>query len=483
MRIYFPEKRCYDSSKIAALLRGVREERFAGMNIVIVGGGKVGYTLTQQLAGEGHDVTVIDKRAESLAQSMDSVDVFCVEGNGASYTVQMEAGVQKADLLVAATSGDEINMLCCMVAKKLGAKHTIARVRDPEYQKQMIFLKEELGLSMVINPEMAAAGDISRMLRFPPAMNVEPFARGRVEMVEFRVKEGSPLIGLSLADFPRHIKARVLVCAVGRGGQAYIPKGHFVIAPGDKLSVVADSQSISAFFRSLHTQQRRIKDVMIIGGGRIAYYLTRQLLDSGMHVKIIENNEARCHTLSSLLPKAEVLYGDGTDQELLHEEGLLSTDAFISLTGFDEENILLSMYANACGVKKVITKVNSTHLVNMLDSTGLETFISPKQITSHRILSYVRAMQNATGSSVETLYRLMEDKVEALEFRVHPSSRCIGTPLKDLPIRKEVLVSAIFRHNKALIPSGNDSIEIGDSVIIATTLRGLRDLDAILEEA
>ena len=454
------------------------------MNIVIVGDGKVGSTLAEQLSAEGHDVTVIDNRAESLNQSMNLLDVNCVEGNGASYTVQMEAGVPKADLLIAATSGDELNILCCMVAKKLGAKHTIARVRNPEYQQQMIFLKDELGLSMAINPEMAAAGDISRMLRFSSALNVEPFAKGRVEIVEFRVKEDSPLIGLSLMELPRRFRqCRILVCVVIRNGEAIIPKGDFTIAQGDRLSVVAAPQDINAFFRSTGSMHRRIKEVMIVGGGRIAYYLARQLLESGMHVKIIERDEARCHELCGLLPKADILHGDGTDQDLLHEEGLLNADAFISLTGFDEENIILSMYAQSCQVKKVITKVNNSRFLNMLDGSGLEIFVSPKQITSHRILSYVRAMQNATGSNVETLYRMADEQVEALEFRVRPTSRCVGIPLKDMSIRSGILIGAIIRRGRCIIPAGDDTIEPGDSVIVVTTIRGLQELNTILDEA
>ena len=451
------------------------------MDIVIVGDGKIGYTLTAHLSQEGHDVTVIDNRAESLASTMNAQDVICIEGNGASFTIQQEAGVPKADLLIAATSSDEINLLCCMVAKKLGAGHTIARVRDPEYQKQMLFLKEELGLSMAVNPEMAAAMEISRMLRFPSAINVEPFAKGRVDIVQFKVKEGSPLIGLTLMNLPKRFSMRVLVCIVQREDVAYIPKGDFTIRQGDRLSIVAASHDISAFFKATGTFQRRIKNVMIVGGGRIAYYLAHQLIESGIHVKIIEREEARCHKLCELLPKADVLHGDGTDQELLHEEGLDTTDAFISLTGIDEENIILSMYAQSCKVDKVITKVNNSRFIDMLDGSGLEVFISPKQAASDRILSYVRAMQNATGSNVETLYRMADDQVEALEFRVRSGSQCIGIPLKDLAIRPEVLIGAIFRKGRCIIPGGLDSIENGDSVIVVTTMRGLHELDEILE--
>lgn len=453
------------------------------MNIVIVGDGKVGNTLTAHLSKEGHDVTVIDNRPESLAQTMNLQDVFCVEGNGMSYTVQMEAGVQKADLLIAATSRDETNMLCCMVAKKLGAGNTIARVRDPEYQEQMLFLKDELGLSMTVNPEKAAALEISRMLRFSNAIDVDSFAKGRVEIVTFKVKEGTPLVGLALSELHRSIHPRVLVCMASREGEIYIPRGDFVIQAGDKLSVVAAPHDISLFFRATGMLQRRAKSVMIVGGGRIAYYLAYLLLESGMQVKIIEREEEHCHRLSELLPKAEILHGDGTDQELLHEEGLYETDAFISLTGIDEENIILSMYARTCKVEKVITKVNNDRFIDMLKGSGLEVFVSPKQEATRRILSYVRAMQNATGSSVESLSYLAGGRVEALEFRVRPGARCIGIPLKDLVIDRNALIGAIIRKGKCIVPGGNDTIEPGDSAIVVTTLPGLRDLDTILREA
>ena len=442
------------------------------MNIVIVGDGKVGYTLTEHLSKEGHDVTVIDNRPESLTQTMNAQDVCCVEGNGVSYAVQMEAGVQRADLLIAATSSDEINMLCCLVAKKLGAGHTIARVRNPEYNEQMVFLKDELGLSMTVNPEKAAAEEISRMLRFSGAIDVDAFAQGRVEIVEFKIKEGSPLEGLALVDLHQKVQPRVLVCAASREDQAYIPRGDFVIREGDRLSIVAAPQDISAFFRVAGVLQRRAKNAMIVGGGRIAYYLAVLLLGSGIQVKIIEREEARCHKLSELLPKAHILHGDGTDQDLLHEEGLLATDAFITLTGIDEENIILSMYAQTCKVEKVITKVNNSRFIDMLDGSGLEVFVSPKQEAAQRIVTYVRAMQNATGSNVE-----------ALEFRVRQGARCAGTPLKSLAIRRNALIGAIIRRGKCIIPGGEDIIEPGDSVVVITTRKGLRELDALLEEA
>ncbi|MDR0839919.1 MAG: Trk system potassium transporter TrkA [Christensenellaceae bacterium] len=453
------------------------------MHIVIVGDGKVGYMLAEQLCIEGHDIAVIDNRSTSLTNSENSQDVICIEGNGASHKVQIEAGVPRADLLIAVTNADEVNMLCCMVAKKLGAKHTIARVRDPEYQEQMVFLKEELGLSLTINPEYAAASEISRMLRFSSAAKAESFAKGRVEVVEFNVREGGLLPGLALHDMYRQLHVRVLVCAVQRQDEVFIPDGSCVLQAGDKISIVAAPHDINAFFKAAGADPRRIKNVMIVGGGRISYYLANMLVDSGMHVKIIEQSEARCHLLSEWLPKASILHGDGTDQDLLHEEGLQGTDAFIALTGIDEENIILSMYANSCKVEKVITKVNNARFIDMLGNSGLESFISPKQITSHRILSYVRAMQNATGSNVETLYRLVDDTVEALEFHVREDARCIGVPLKDLKLKPQFLLGAIIRKGKCIIPGGGDSLELGDSVVVVTTQRGLRDLNSILKDA
>ena len=452
------------------------------MNIVVVGDGKVGYTLTASLSKEGHDVTVIDNRPDTLRNTTNELDVICIEGNGVSYAVQSEAGVQKADLLIAATSADEINMLACMVAKKLGAKHTIARVRDPQYQQQMFFLKEELGLSVVVNPEQSAASEISRLMRFVPAIKAEPFAKGRIDLVEFKVKENSPLDGVQLSDFYRQFKVKILVCAARRGEEVFIPKGNFIIRSGDKLTILAAPAEISSFFRTVGTFQRKVRDVMVVGGGRIAYYLARQLIETGIHGKIIEKDEKRCNQLFDLLPKATILHGDGTAHELLSEEGLDKTDALIALTGIDEENIILSMYANSLNVDKVVTKVNNARLAEMLAPMGIESVISPKEIAANRIISYVRAMTNATGSNVEMLYRLADNKVEALEFRVRESSRCIGVPLKDMPIKDDVLVGAIIRGGACIIPGGDDVIKAHDSVIVVTTMNGLHELDNILKE-
>ncbi|MDD4074751.1 MAG: Trk system potassium transporter TrkA [Eubacteriales bacterium] len=453
------------------------------MNIVIVGGGKVGYALASQLCNEGHDVTVIDNNSERTTLINDSLDVITFCGSGASYVVQKDAGVEDADLLIAATGADEINMLCCMVGKKVGAKHTIARVRNPEYHQQMFFLREELGLSLVINPEQAAAQEISRMLRFPSAIKVEPFAKGKVELVELRLKEDSPLDGVMLKDLRKKMQINnVLICAVERDDVVTIPTGNFALCAGDRLTLIAPPQDAEAFFKYLGAYKRRIKNVIIIGGGRISYYLARQLNEVGIHTKIVERDEARCRELCELVPKAIIICGDGADQDLLREEGIMSADAFVALTGLDEENIILSMYAHKCSVEKVITKVSKTSYIDMLNSSALESFICPKDITSHQILQYVRAMQNSFGSNVETLYRIVDERVEALEFHVRDNARVIGIPLKDIPLKDGLLIGAIIRRGRCIIPSGNDTIEPDDSVIVVTTDRGLCELDSIRRE-
>ncbi len=452
------------------------------MNIVIVGGGKVGFALASQLSAENHDVSVIDTLAERTTLISNTLDVFTLCGNGVSHIVQSEAGVADADLLIAASGEDEINMLCCIVAKKVGAKHTIARVRNPEYHQQMFFLREELGLSLAINPEQTAANEISRILRFPAAIKVEPFANGRVELVEFRLRDDSPLNGVALRDLSKHLQSRVLICAVERGDDVTIPTGDFVLCSGDRLHMVASPKEAETCFKNIGAFKRVAKDVIIVGGGRIAYYLAQRLLDSGIHVKIIERNEERCNKLCELLPKATIIHGDGSDQELLHEEGVAFAGAFVALTGIDEENIILSIYANRMGVEKVITKVSRTNYVDMLDVPGLESFICPKDITSSQILQYVRAMQNSYGSSVETLYRVVGDRVEALEFHVCKNAKVIGIPFKDMSLKPGILVAAIIRRGRCIIPGGNDMIEEQDNVIVITTDRGLCELNGICRE-
>jgi len=450
------------------------------VKIVVVGDGKVGYTLTEQLSKEGHDLVVIDQNINALNNSANTLDVMAVQGNGASYSVQVQAGVPEADLLIAAASADEINILCCMVAKKLGVKHTIARVRNPEYAEQLVVMKEELGLSMSVNPEFAAAQEISRILGFPAATKIESFAKGRVELVEFKLEKGTPLHDLPLSSLYAKYQVKVLICAVQREGEVYIPTGDFVLREGDRIHITAAPAQIALFFKKIKASNHKIRTVMIVGGGKITFYLTRLLQAMGISVKVIESDLARCQNLSRVFPKAMIIQGDGTEKELLQEEGLAQMDAFVALTGSDEENIILSMYADSQKVGKVVTKINRMAFPEILDNTGIETVISPKYIIANQIIRYVRAMQNSVGSNVETLHKIVNNQAEALEFRVSDRFGFAGVPLKDLKLKSELLIATIIRQGKIIIPGGGDTIEVGDSVIVVTTNRYLKDLDDIL---
>ena len=453
------------------------------MNIIVVGAGRVGYAITEGLSREGHSVTIIDDSMERIDYTSNTLDVIAFCGNGASYEVLQQAQADRADLLIAVTSLDEINLLCCITAKKLGASHTIARVRNPEYYRQILFLKDELGLSMSVNPEQAAADEISRILRFPAAVKVEPFAKGKVELVEFRLGEKSPINGLVIKRLQAKTGAKVLVCAVERDDRVYIPKGDFTLQFGDRLSIVGSPEEVYNFFRATDALRRTVKTVMILGGSKITAYLARQLTEVGMRVTIIEQSEERCAALIKAAPKATIIMGDGTRPEVLWEENVEGMDAFVALTGDDEDNIITSMYAKSSGAGKIIAKVNEDHLIKMMSGRDLDTFIQPKLLVSQSILQYIRTMQNAHGSSVETLYYLYEGRIEALEFTVLPESRCIGIPLKDLGIRSSALVAAINRGAGCIIPVGSDVIQSGDSVIVITDKSGMRELDDILEDA
>lgn len=451
------------------------------MKVVICGDGKVGSTLSQQLSMEGHDVVIIDNNEKVVTQSMNTLDVMCIKGNAASRKVQLEAGVDHADLLIAATSGDELNLLCCLIAKKLGAKHTIARVRNPEYSDELRHIKDDLGLSMTINPELAAAREIARSLRFPSAIKVDSFAKGRVELVEFKILDNSPLLGRKLHELPKISRVRVLVCAIMRDGKAIIPDGNFTFEKGDKVTITAKPADIFDFFKAINIRQEPIKKVLIVGGGKIAYYLAQMLNDLNMQVKIIEIDEKQCNLLSELLPNAMIIHADATDQEILVEEGLLNADAYIALTGIDEENILLSLYALSKNVKKVITKVNRINFDDILANVGIESVISPKYITANQIVRYVRAMQNSLGSNVEALSRIVNNQVEALEFKVCDKFRYHDIPLKDLKFIPNLLIACLTRNGNMIFPDGNESIHIGDSVIVVTTQSGLNDLIDIIQ--
>lgn len=450
------------------------------MNIVIIGAGKVGYSLAKQLSKENHSVTVIDSMPERIEYISSNLDVFAILGNGASYEVQESAAVRHAHLVIAATDMDEINMLCCIVAKKLGAAHTIARVRNPDYIKQVVFLQEELGLSLWINPEQATAEEISRILRFPAATKVDSFAKGRAELVEMRIAENSPLCGMAVSEIHPRYKVKVLISIVERAGQVYIPKGDFSLQAGDRISIVGSPVEQGRFAQLIGARKKPVKKVMIIGAGKIAVYLAQLLLDMGMKVKLIERNYDKCVNLKNKLPRATIICGDGTKPDVLREEGLLDADAIVTLTGSDESNIITSVYAKSVGVEVVITKVNGSQFDLVLEKTGIDITVRTSQITVQRITHYVRAMDNRKGSQMETLYLLNDSKAEAMQFNVTAADAPAGA-LKELSFRKGVLVSAILRDGKCLIPGGNDTIQPEDAVIIVTRHHDIRKFSDIFE--
>lgn len=451
------------------------------MKIIIVGCGKVGTTLAEQLNRENHDITLIDTNEEAIQNISDSADVMGVTGNGAVYQVQMEAGIQDADLLIATTNSDELNILCCLIAKKAGNCHTIARIRNPEYSSEIRYIREELNLSLAINPELAAAREIARLLRFPSAIKIEPFAKGRIELLKFLIPEHSLLNDMRVMDVVNRLKSNVLICVVERGNDVVIPDGNFVMKKGDKISFIASHQGSADFFKKAGVDNNIVKSAMFVGGGKLTHYLCRLLEDTKIKIKIIERDEERCRQLSELLPKAMIIHGDGTDEQLLLEEGIRQTEAFASLTGFDEENIMLSLYASSQSKAKLITKVNKIAFENVINSLNLGSLIQPKMLTAEIILQYVRAMQNSMGSSnIETLYKIAADKAEALEFRVKEGSPVLGIPLEKLKLIDNLLVACINRGGTIITPRGKDTVEAGDTVIVVTTHTGLNDLTDIL---
>ena len=396
------------------------------MKIIIVGFGKVGSTLTEQLYSEGHDVVVVDLLEKKLETAVSDYDVMTVQGNGASYNVQLEAGVEEADLLIAVTASDELNLLCCLIARKAGQCHTIARVRNSMYNKEINFIKEQLGISMIINPELATAREIAKLLRFPSAIQIDTFARGRAELLKFKLRPEFGLDGLRVMDIMEKLNCDVLVCGIERKEEVTIPNGNFVLRDHDNVSIMATPQNASKFFSKIGVNTHRVKDTLIIGGGKITYYLAHQLLDMGIRVKVIENDKDRCLQLSNLLPKANILYGDGTDETLLLSEGLHNTQSVVSLTNFDEENLLISLFAMKHSNAKIIAKVNRITFNDIINELDIGSVVYPKYLTANYILKYVRATQNAQGSNVETLYKILDKRAEALEFCIRENSQmCI----------------------------------------------------------
>lgn len=450
------------------------------MKIIIIGDGKVGYTLAENLSKEKNDVTIIDKNSEALKKASENLDVMCVKGNGVSTKILLEAGVRDADLLIAATTSDEMNMVCCLTAKKLGALHTIARIRDPEYASELSVIKKDLGLDMVINPEQAAANEIARLLSFPAAVNIEAFARGRAELVEFKVTDDVSLIGMKLKDIPNKVSSSILIGAVLRDDEVIIPNGEFEIKVNDTLYVVGRPSSVYNFFKRIGKYIPKIKNVMIVGGGRISYYLARYIDEAEMKAKIIEINRERCVELSELLPNTLIICGDGSDDTMLNSENLSDMDAFVTITGRDEENLMSALLAKQSGVPKVIAKINRINYPNLIKNLGIDSIVSPKQITANHIIRYVRGLENAMGNSVETLYKIIGDQAEAIEFIANESTKFLNIPLKRLKLIKGVLVVAIARGNDVIIPHGKDVIKPKDSVILIVKNARISDLNEII---
>ena len=457
-----------------------------GLSIIIVGCGKVGTTLVEQLSREGHDITVIDRNRELVQYICDTYDVMGAVGNGASYSVQKEAGIEKTDLIIAVTESDELNLLCCTVARRVANCSAIARVRTPDYSEDISYLRERLGLAMIFNPELESAREAARMLSLPTALEVASFAHGQAELVTFKIPKDNKLDGMKLWDMsksiPAEIETNVVICAVERGNQVHIPSGNFQMLQGDTVSFVSTAKIARKFLRSIGFKTRQIRSTMIIGGGRSSYYLAQELLSMGIEVQIIEKNRQRCEELCELLPNARIVNGDGTSEELLREEGIEYAESFVALTGIDEENILLTIHARNVSNAKVITKINRITFRNAINTLDLGSVIYPRYITSEAIVAYVRAKHNSMNSNVETLNYICENQVEAVEFRVNEASAVTGRMLKDLKpkMKKDILIASINRSGQILIPSGVDTIEVGDTVMVVTTHSGFNDIRDIL---
>ena len=450
------------------------------MKIVIVGCGNVGRTLAEQLYQEGHNITVVDENEEKVRVLADTFDIMGIVGNGAVYSVQLEAGVSEADLLIAVTGQDELNFLCCLLARKAGGCHTIARVRNPVYFKEIAYLKEELGLSLVINPEYAVATEIARLLKFPSALKIDTFAKGRVELVRYRIAEKSVLCDMQLKDVSSKFKSDVLICIVERGEEVYIPGGNFALQADDEITIVAKSAKIATFFKKIGAPTTGAKAAMIIGGGETSFYLAEILTDMGIEVKIVDKDRERCEELSELLPEAMIICGDGTERELLMEEGMAQAEAFVTMTNFDEENIMLSLFAKSQTKGKIITRIHRIDYDEIVDNLDLGSIVYPKNITAETIIKFVRAMHNSMDSNIETLYRLSDNRVEALEFLIKEDCPLIGIPLQELKLKKNILVCSINHKGNMLTPGGQSVINVGDTVVVVTTETGFHDIRDIL---
>lgn len=451
----------------------------AFMKIVIVGCGKVGVSIATQLNAEDHEISVVDINPRAVARLSESLDVLGIEGNGATFDVLCEAGAQTADLVIAATARDEVNLYACLMARAAGTPHTIARVRAPEYTDDLYRVKDHLRLSMAINPELTEALEISRLFRFSGALEIDSFSKGLTELIKVQVPEKSPVANKKVSQID-NLRGRVRICTIERGSEVFIANGDFVIRAGDRVTVVAKPEIAAKFFKKVNFLIGRSRNVILLGGGKVSFYLAQKLLKAGIDVKIIERNEERCAELSEALHSATIIHGDCMDQELLLSEGIENVDGVAALMDYDEENILISLYIQSVSKAKVITKVNNESFDTIIDKLGLECVMNPKVLTGEYIARYIRAMQNSMGSNVETLYKLHEDQVEALEFRVKAGSRVIGTPIMNLDLKDDLQIICISRAGKVIIPHGSDEIMPEDLVVVITKHKGLNDLNDIL---
>lgn len=452
------------------------------MKIIIVGLGKIGHKLAELLSTEeNHEVTAVDICPEIIREVANEYDIMGIVGNGMNVDVLEEAGVKEADLLVACTGSDETNLLTCLIAKKSGSLETISRVRKPELSRELSLIKDDLGLAMLINSQRAAAREIARVLRFPSAIQIDTFSKGRVEILKFRIQQGSPLCDIVVADIVPKLNCDILICGVERGEETYIPGGNFCLKAGDLVSFVATPANATDFFKRIGIKTNSVKDTLIIGGGDISYYLATILIQAGIRVKIIEKNPARCEELSILLPKADIINGDGTDTDLLEEEGISRYESVVSLTNIDEENIMLSLYAATKTNGKRVTKIKRAGYDNVIGGLGLDSIINPNTVAAENIVRFVRAKENSLGGSMQTMHLILDDKAEALEFHVKEENPIANKTLLELPLRENVLVASIMRGGKIITPRGKDTILPGDSVIVVTTSHGVKDIREFLK--
>ncbi len=453
------------------------------MKIIIVGCGKVGEKLLEKLSNEKeHDITVIDLKSDVINDVVSEYDAMGVIGNGVDIDTLISSDVENCDILIAVTGSDEINLMTCLLAKKKGNCQTIARVRQPEYRKSIEIIKDDLGLTMIVNPEFAAASEIARALRFPSAIQIDTFAKGRVEILKFKVPKESVINGLKVYEISTKLNSDILVCGVERGEEVFIPSGDFVIKEKDLVSIIAAPTKATPFFKTIGIKINKVKDTMIIGGGATAYYLARLLIRTGIDVKIIEQKPERCEYLAQVLPKATIICGDATDNKLLLEEGIERAESVVTLTNIDEENIMLSLFAKTLTKGKIVTKINRISYDEVINNMDLDTIIYPKDITAEYILRFVRAKKNTFGNNVETLHYILDRKAEALEFNITEDSPVCNKPIEKLNLKKNILIACINRDGNIIHPRGYDVIKPNDTVIIVTTHRGFEDISDILED-